>query len=58
VRASEFDELAFFQALKASEARVMLIGRRALIAYGIPVLTAAYDLWVHRDDVERLNGAS
>jgi len=34
-----------------------LIGRQALIALGIPVLTADYDLWLHVEDIERLNGA-
>jgi hypothetical protein len=52
-----FEEDAFFRALSTSGARVLLIGRRALIALGIPVLTAGYDLWVHRDDIERLNDA-
>ncbi|HVY45232.1 MAG TPA: hypothetical protein VHB21_05095 [Minicystis sp.] len=54
---SAFDEDAFFRALAASGARVLLIGRRALIALGAPVLTADYDLWVHPDDVPLLNAA-
>lgn len=54
---SAFDEAAFFHALTGSGARVLLIGRRALIALGAPVLTADYDLWVHIDDIERLNAA-
>jgi hypothetical protein len=45
------------RALATSGARVLLIGRRALIALGIPVLTADYDVWVHFDDVEKLNSA-
>lgn len=52
-----FDEAPFFAALHASGARVLLIGRRALVALGIPVLTADYDLWVHPDDIEQLNQA-
>jgi hypothetical protein len=28
-----------------------------LIVLGMPVLTADYDLWLHMDDVEKLNGA-
>jgi hypothetical protein len=52
-----FDETAFFGALAASGARVLVIGRRALVALGIPVLTADYDLWVSSDDLERLNEA-
>ena len=53
----EFDEGAFFAAVAASGARALLIGRRALIALGVPVLTADYDFWLHIDDVEKLNGA-
>ncbi len=52
-----FDEDSFFRVIEASGARVMLIGRRALVALGIPVLTADYDLWLHFDDVELLNRA-
>jgi hypothetical protein len=54
---SAFDEATFFRALASSGARVLLIGRRAMIALGAPVLTADYDLWVHPDDIERLNDA-
>jgi hypothetical protein len=54
---SDFDEPAFFAALMASGARVLLIGRRALVLLGLPVLTADYDLWSHPDDIERLNRA-
>ena len=41
--------------LSRSEARVLLIGRRALIVLGVPVMTADYDLWLHFDDLEILN---
>lgn len=51
-----FDD-AFFRALAASGARVLLIGRRGLVLLGAPVMTHDYELWVHFDDVERLNGA-
>jgi hypothetical protein len=51
------DDEAFFRTLQASGARALLIGRRALIALGAPVMTADYDLWVHRDDIEKLNAA-
>lgn len=54
---SAFDESAFFRALGASGARILLIGRRALIALGVPVLTADYDFWVHVDDIELVNAA-
>lgn len=51
------DELELFQALERSGARALVIGRRAMIALGVPVLTADYDLWVHIDDIEMLNAA-
>jgi hypothetical protein len=56
--ASEFDEIEFFRALGASGARALLIGRRALVVLGLPVLTADYDLWVHIDDSALLNRAA
>ncbi len=52
---SHFDELVFFQTIANSGARALLIGRQALIALGIPVMTSDYDLWIHRDDAEKLN---
>jgi hypothetical protein len=55
---SAFDELEFFRALEASGARALLIGRRALVVLGVPVLTADYDFWVHPDDLEAFNGAA
>ena len=53
----EFDEALFFRSIFGSGTRVLLIGRQALIALGLPVLTADYDLWVHFDDIERLNAS-
>lgn len=53
----QFEENDFFSALALSGARIVLIGRRALIALGIPVLTSDYDLWIHIDDIEKLNAA-
>ena len=53
----EFDEVEFFRAVQASEVRALLIGRRALVALGLPVLTADYDFWIHIDDIQALNGA-
>jgi hypothetical protein len=53
-----FEEAEFFDAIARSGARVLLIGRRALIALGLPVLTADYDLWVHIDDIDPLNRAA
>jgi hypothetical protein len=57
VDVEDFDEETFFGALAGSGARVLLIGRRALVALSIPVLTADYDLWIGFEDVERLNEA-
>jgi hypothetical protein len=58
VQADDFDEVGFFRAIASSGARALLIGRRALIALGIPVLTADYDFWVHIDDVALFNEAA
>lgn len=52
---SEFDELEFFRAIEASGTRALLIGRRALVILGLPVLTADYDFWVHIDDTGAFN---
>lgn len=57
MQGSAFDEAEFFQAIAASEARALLIGRRALVALGIPVLTADYDFWLHIDDIAVFNAA-
>jgi hypothetical protein len=54
---SDFDEDAFFSAVSASGARALLIGRRAMVALGAPVLTADYDFWIHIEDIERFNVA-
>ena len=58
MRGSEFDEVSFFSAVERSGARALLIGRRAMVVLGLPVLTADYDFWVHSDDVEKLNVAA
>jgi hypothetical protein len=57
VEGSAFEEEAFFRAIAESGARALLIGRRALIALGIPVLTADYDFWLHIEDVAAFNAA-
>ena len=49
------DPEQFITALSQSDIRVLLIGRRALVALGAALLTADYDLWVHIDDIELLN---
>ena len=54
---SEFDESDFFRRLATSGARVLLIGRRALVLLGLPVLTSDYDIWVHIDDASKVNDA-
>lgn len=58
MKGSEFDELTFFTAIEASGSRALLIGRRALVVLGLPVLTADYDFWLHIEDVERFNAAA
>jgi hypothetical protein len=57
VDAGDFDERSFFRAVAHSRCRALLIGRRALVALGIPVLTADYDFWIHTDDAHALNAA-
>ena len=57
MQGSEFDEAEFFRAIATSGARALLIGRRALVALGIPVLTADYDFWLHIDDIATFNAA-
>ena len=54
---SPFEEAGFFRAIGESGARALLIGRRALIALGIPVLTVDYDFWLHIDDIAAFNRA-
>jgi len=57
MKGSEFDETEFFRAIQSSSARALLIGRRALVALGVPVLTADYDFWIHIDDIVQFNEA-
>ena len=56
---SDFDEVAFFRAIgharDEGEVRALLIGRRALVILGLPVLTADYDFWIHSADVAAFN---
>jgi hypothetical protein len=51
MEASHFSEEEFFRAITGSAARAMLIGRRALIALGLPLMTSDYDFWLHPDDI-------
>lgn len=55
MKGSEFDEIEFFRAVERSEVRALLIGRRALVILGLPVLTADYDYWIHIDDAAAFN---
>jgi hypothetical protein len=57
VQASSFDEVGFFRAIADAGVRALLIGRRALIALGLPVMTSDYDFWIAADDAEQLNQA-
>ncbi len=55
VQASAFDEIAMFRAIAASGTRALLIGRQALVALGMPVMTADYDFWIAADDAQQFN---
>lgn len=52
-----FDELEFYRSIARSGARALLIGRRAILAYGINVMTSDYDFWIEMDDIEIFNKA-
>lgn len=52
-----FDETEFYRSIATCGARVLLIGRRPVIAWGIPVITADYDLWTPADDAALVNAA-
>ena len=56
MKGSEFDEALFFRAISAGGLRALLIGRRALIALGIPVMTADYDFWIRTPLEARRSG--
>ena len=55
---STFDEIQFFRAVHESGVRALLIGRRALVFLGLPVLTADYDFWIAIDDIEAFNSTA
>ena len=57
MKATAFDELAFYQAIANSGAHALLIGRQALIALGMPVMTSDYDFWLDADDIATFNSA-
>lgn len=54
VQASPWDEDAFFRMLEREQIRYLLVGRRACVVYGLPVLTSDWDFVVDRDAVQRL----
>lgn len=58
MEASDFDEIDFFRAIARSGAHSLLIGRRALVLLGLPVLTADYDFWIDVDHITRFNAAA
>ena len=58
VEGTEFDVIEFFRRIGESGARALLIGRRALVALGLPVLTADYDFWVHPEDIALFNATA
>ena len=58
MRAGAFEELEFFRSIGASGARALLIGRRAMVLLGLPVLTADYDFWIAIDDITTFNDAA
>lgn len=57
MKGPEHDEEDLLRAIASCGARVLMIGRRALVMLGAPVLTGDYDVWVHFDDIEKLNAA-
>ncbi len=58
MQGTDFDEVAFFRAIHECGARALLIGRRALVLLGLPVLTADYDFWIASDDIAAFNAAA
>lgn len=55
MQGSPFNEEDFFTSIAHSGARALLIGRRALIALGLPLMTRDYDFWIHIDDIADFN---
>lgn len=50
-------EVSFFKLIRElnrAKVRYLIIGRRAVVLYGGPVLTADTDLWIHPEDKERV----
>ena len=58
MRAAEFDETTLFKSIQDAGVRALLIGRRALVLLGLPVLTADYDFWIAIDEIAAFNRAA
>jgi hypothetical protein len=50
---NEVGFLDLIGALNRLEIRHLIVGRRAVILYGAPVLTADHDLWIHPEDKKK-----
>jgi hypothetical protein len=58
MKGTEFDEKRFFAAIAASGTRALLIGRRALVLLGLPVMTVDYDFWIDIEAIDSFNAAA
>ena len=58
MQSEPFDELLFFTRIQESGVRALLIGRRALVLLGLPMLTADYDFWIAIDQIDAFNAAA
>jgi len=52
-REKEIKFLELIRVLNRQKIRYLIIGRRAVILYGGPVLTADHDLWLHPNDKKK-----
>jgi hypothetical protein len=57
VKDDQYDDADVLGAVMRSGARALIIGRKALVILGLPVLTNDYDLWIHIDDIALLNAS-
>ncbi|HZS37530.1 MAG TPA: hypothetical protein VFF06_11925 [Polyangia bacterium] len=55
--AGESSAEGLFYVVAASGARALLIGHKALVVLGVPVVAGEYEYWIHADDVETFNRA-
>ncbi|MGB9627241.1 MAG: hypothetical protein ACPL6D_01155 [Thermodesulfobacteriota bacterium] len=49
----EIKFLKLLRELHRQKIRYLIIGRRAVILYGAPILTADHDLWIHPEDKKK-----